>query len=390
MRNEERNMEFNEYFGGPVIDCHIHYPHPVMMDSLIATCDRLQIGRFNVVCTPHPERLSLVPDALHLKSNHPDRVFVFGGLDVSAYFMAPDRVGDLFASYIDLLLEAGCDGIKMIEGKPDMRKRLPIPAFDSHSFTPYWEKIAQHQVPVIFHVNDPEEFWDPDRIPGWALDRGWFYGDGSYINNEEQYTEVFNVLAENPSLKIIFAHFLFFSSQQARLGALLDQYPNIYVDLTPGIEMFHHFSAQVEETRDFFLKYQDRILFGTDIGAKTLLGDPDLGIDFADSQARVTLVRNFLENEGEFHLRSGAEFLFGDPTVTFHGIGLPEAVVDKIYHQNFEKVVGVTPHPLNLGKSVQLCDQVEGMIALQGAAQPGVPGDTSVVKTVKSHFEAML
>ena len=52
------------------------------------------------------------------------------GLDVSAYFRAPQQVGSLFADSLDRLAAAGCDGIKMIEGKPDMRKMLPIPPFD--------------------------------------------------------------------------------------------------------------------------------------------------------------------------------------------------------------------------------------------------------------------
>jgi len=127
-------MEIIEVHDYPVIDCHIHYAHPSLMPSLIETCDRLKIDRFNIVCTPHKERLSLVPDALHLKAHHPDRVFVFGGLNAAVYFMAPQQVGEIFAESIDLLLAAGCDGIKMIEGKPEMRKMLPVPAFDSDVF----------------------------------------------------------------------------------------------------------------------------------------------------------------------------------------------------------------------------------------------------------------
>ena len=99
----------------PVLDCHIHYAHPSLMPSLIETCDNLRIDRFNIVCTPHQQRLSLVPDALHLKAHHPARVYVFGGLNVAAYFMAPQDVGEIFAEFVDLLLAAGCDGVKMIE-----------------------------------------------------------------------------------------------------------------------------------------------------------------------------------------------------------------------------------------------------------------------------------
>jgi hypothetical protein len=359
------------------------------MSGLLQVCDSLNIERFNIVCTPDRARLSLVPDALHLKAHHPQRVFVFGGLDVSVYFRAPQQVGAMYAGMIEPLIAAGCDGIKMIEGKPDMRKMLPIPPFDSDVFASYWEKMAQAQVPLIFHVNDPEEFWDASRIPDWAAQRGWFYGDGTFINNEAQYTEIFNLLSQNPSIKVIFAHFFFLSAQLPRLADLLDRYPNVSIDLTPGIEMYRNFSASIEKTREFFLKYQDRILFGTDIGSRALLSTPQTDIELTESRERVTLIRNCLENSGEYHLQPGGGFLFGEQKTPFRGLGLPESVLHKIYHQNFERVISPSPRPLNPGLIVEMCNQIEMMIQMQGSSQPGVPGDPSVVRQVRSYFEAL-
>lgn len=382
-------MNLDQFHNCPITDCHIHYPHPSQMPGLIQVCDSLKIDRLNIVCTPDRARLSLVPDALHLKAHHPQRIFVFGGLDVSAYFRAPQQVGALFAASLDGLTAAGCDGIKMIEGKPDMRKMLPIPPFDGAEFAPYWEKMAQAQIPLLFHVNDPEEFWDADRIPDWARQRGWFYGDGTFINNQTQYTEIFNVLSHNPSLKVIFAHFFFLSAQLPRLADLLDRYPNVYIDLTPGIEMYRNFSAAIERTREFFIKYQDRILFGTDIGARALLSSPQTDIQLPESQERVTLIRNFLENPGEFSLQPDSGFLFGTLETPFHGLELPDSILNKIYYQNFGRVVSPAPRPLNPGAIVEMCQQIEHMIQIQGSSQPGVPGDPSVVREVRSYFEAL-
>jgi predicted TIM-barrel fold metal-dependent hydrolase len=382
-------MEIEDALKSPVIDCHIHYPHPDMMDNLITIADQLKLDRFNIVCTPHQQRLSLVPDALHLKAHYPKRVFVFGGLNVAAYVIAPQQVGEIFAEYIDNLSAAGCDGIKMIEGKPDMRKMLPIPAFDSDAFAAFWEKAAEIQMPILFHVNDPEEFWDKDRAPSWALERGWFYGDGTFINNEDQYTEVINLLKRNPTLKITFAHFFFLSAQLPRLSNLLDEFPNISVDLTPGIEMYQNFAEDIQTARDFFIKYQGRILFGTDIGAKALLVDPSKGIEQGESHERVFLVRNFLENDGEFNLSPESGFLFGKPKKPFHGLGLPESILEKIYHKNFERIVGPVPRKINSTAVIELCNQVETMIQMQGSSQPNVPGDPSVVRLVRSFFEGL-
>jgi predicted TIM-barrel fold metal-dependent hydrolase len=381
-------MEIDEFAPLPVTDSHIHYPHPAQMPALMQICDALRIERLNIVCTPDQARLSLVPDALLLKAHYPRRVYVFGGLDISAYFRDPAHVGELFAAWIDLLRAAGCDGVKMIEGKPDMRKMLPVPPFDSPAFAPYWQKMASSGMPLVFHVNDPAEFWDAATIPDWARQQGWFYGDGSFVNNEAQYTEIFNVLKHNPGLKVVFAHFFFLSAQLERLAGLLDQFPGMCIDLTPGIEMYANFAGNIEATQAFFLKYQERILFGTDIGARALLGGDLADIQLAESRERVFLVRNFLENPGEFRLHPGDGFLFGNPEKPFRGLGLPVDVLEKIYHRNFERLVAPAPRALNTGVVVGLCHQIEATLQAMGSSQPGVAGDPSVVRQARAYFES--
>lgn len=368
-----------------IIDGHIHFAHHTYGDSLMAILESAGIDKLAVVCTPHEKRLSLVPDALHLKGMHPDRVYVFGGMDISPLLITPDIAGEAFAHYVDVLIGLGADGIKMIEGKVEMRKRLPIPDFDAPVYAPYWVKMAEKQVPLIFHVNDPEEFWDAEKIPDWAREMGWYYGDGSYVNNEDQYRQVLNVLDRHPDLNVTFAHFFFLSAQLERLGEYLDRYPNMHVDLTPGIEMYFNFAADLQKTRDFFLQYQDRIIYGTDIGARALLADQAAGIEPEESLARSEVVRGFLEHEGPFKL-TGKGFLFGGPEVTFHGIRLPDEVLDKIYFRNFERFAGETPKPLIQEAIIAECQRLEMMINAMAAAQPGMAGDTSSVSVVKEFF----
>jgi hypothetical protein len=101
------------------------------------------------------------------------------------------------------------------------------------------------------------------------------------------------------------------------------------------------------------------------------------------------LIRNFLENPGVFYLNPNGGFLFGDLHTPFRGLGLPEPVLQKIYHRNFEKIVAPSPRPLTPGLIVEMCNQIERMIQIQGSSQPGVPGDSSVVREVKSYFESI-
>ncbi len=370
----------------PVVDAHVHFGHPAYMPGLQAIMQAHRVGKFNLVCTPHRNRLSLVPDALYVKAHAPQSVYVFGGLDISALFMAPASCGESFAACVDNLLQMGCDGVKMIEGKPDMRKNLPIPPFDSTVYEPYWARLESSGVPLIFHVNDPQEFWDASLIPDWARQRGWFYGDGTFINNEVQYAEVLHVLERHPNLKVILAHFYFLSGQLPRLADLFERFPNLHVDLTPGIEMYYNLSQQPQASRDFFLRYHERIVFGTDIGAKALLSSPELGIEPDESALRIRLVRTFLEGEGEFRLDVGDGFLFGRFAGPFHGLGLTPQALTAIYAGNFERLAGSTPRPLDSPAIIAECARIQAVLPLMAATQPGVPMDASVAAQVAAYF----
>jgi hypothetical protein len=368
-----------------IIDAHVHYPHYSCGVSLMPMLAEAGVNQLAVVSTPDEKRLSLLPDALHLKGLYPHKIFVFGNLDISPLFMAPEIAGQTFANYVDDLMEMGVDGIKMIEGKPAIRKRLPIPDFDDPLFASYWEKMADTQTPLIFHVNDPEEFWDPEKIPGWAREMGWDYSDGTFVDNEDQYRQVLNVLDRHPILNVTFAHFFFLSAQLERLGEYLDRYPNMRVDLTPGIEMYSNFSKDPEKVRDFFIKYQDRIIYGTDIGARALMTDCMPSIQVEESLTRIEVVRAFLELEGPFTLTHEG-FLFGRSKAVFQGIHLPDAVLDKIYFKNFWKFVGGRPKYLNFDAIVDECQRLELMINAIARIEPELGGDTSSVTMAKAFF----
>jgi len=368
-----------------IIDAHVHYPHYSYGVSLMPMLAEAGVNQLAVVSTPLENRLSLLPDALHLKGLYPNKVYVFGNLDISPLYVAPEIAGETFTHYVDVLTEMGVDGVKMIEGKPGIRKRLPIPDFDSPTYAPYWEKLAYTQTPLIFHVNDPERYWYADKIPLWARGMGWDYSDGTFVDSEDQYRQVINVLERYPILNVTFAHFFFLSAELDRLGECFERYPNMRVDLAPGIEMYHDFSKVPDKVRDFFIKYQDRIIYGTNIGAYSLLTDRKAGIDEEESLARMEVVRGFLENDGAYSLEHEG-FLFGSKDVVFQGIHLPDAVLDKIYYQNFRNFVGGEPKPLDFEAIVEECRRLEMMINAMDQIQPGMAGDTSSVTMAKAFF----
>lgn len=142
-------------------------------------------------------------------------------------------MGQSLVSQIQALLAAGCEGVNLLEGKPDIRRRFPIPDFEGPAWAPNWGYTEAQGVPLTLHLNDPPGFWGKSRMNPCAIQQGWFYGEDT-INNLEQYRQTEAVLARYPRLKLRLARFCFRYDDLAGLAGMLEQYPNISLDLTPG------------------------------------------------------------------------------------------------------------------------------------------------------------
>jgi predicted TIM-barrel fold metal-dependent hydrolase len=207
-------------------------------------------------------------------------------------------------------------------------------------------------------VNDPEEFWDPDKIPGWAKERHWGYGPED-VQKEELYAEVDEVLARHPKLKVVFAHFYFLSADLPRASRFLDAHPNVCFDLAPGVEMLYNISRDPDAGRDFFLRYADRIVFGTDLFSD--IGNP-AGV------FRAGLVFRWLESQDEYRVPDGVDFLLGSPEDgVIRGLALPDDVLTAIYGGNLTRLTGSEPKSLDVPLAVEECRRIAAIAeALSG------------------------
>ncbi len=356
-------MDFSGFGDFAVIDGHIHFPRPDLMDDVLDVLERVGAARANLVAVPDLERINQNPALIHFKAHHPWRVTICGALDYTQVFAAPERASETVAGQIGTLRAIGFDGLKLIEGKPMVRQMLSF-RLDGPVYAGMWAALEETRMPVVFHVADPETFWDAERCPDWAREQGWFYGDGRHPSKEGLYAEVDRVLERHPSLRIIFAHFYFLSADLARAGEFLDAHPSVCFDLTPGVEMYFNFARDPEATRDFFVRYQDRLIYGTDIGAGALGDDAASGLDMAESTGRAWVVRSFLESdevfsapEGVAHWRMEAE--------GFQGIALPDTVLEKIYRANVERMFGTAPAPLDRGAALAELERMAATIDAQ-------------------------
>ncbi len=330
----------------PTLDCHAHLDRHSGMQDLLELSRAAGIERLNIVCIPgSPERsLNSTACAMLTKFRHPETVYVFGGL---VYNIDGAPTPDDLLRQAELLHEAGCDGIKMLESKPATRKRIPWRT-DDPLYDKFFGFLQEQSIPIVWHVADPDSFWDPALISPAARQQGWDYTDGTFPSREQLYGEIDNVLTKFPRLRVIFAHFYFMSKDRERAARFLDHWPNVSFDLTPGAEMYRVFSDDPEGWHDFFTYYQDRIIFGTDNHTPR---EPWLQVRNGMID-KVRMIRQFLETTGRFEG-------FGTATRSHvMGIGLGPDALAKIYSRNFERICGVAPRPLNIEAAVKHCDRI--------------------------------
>lgn len=357
-------MDLGKLADMPIIDAHVHFGDVRLMSEMVELMDSVGLDQFNVLCTRKSGIINRNPQGLYFKAHHPDRVYLFGALDYSGLVGRADAALTVpLPEQVDRLMALGCDGIKMVEGKPEDRMEIGLP-FDGDVYADFFARAAELGVPILWHVGDPEEFWDWDRMPQWAKDHGWFY-DETAPALESLYSEVANVLARHPTLTVIFAHFYFLSAQLPRAAELLDRYPNVNLDVTPGVEMYHNFTANYDAAREFFLRYQDRIIFGTDLGAQEMIaGEPHVNMEVG--QGRAWLVRNYLENADVFDVPYDP-LMTPDDRPAVKGMALPKEILAKVYRANFQRLAGTVPKPLDMGLVNRELERLAALMDASGA-----------------------
>lgn len=350
--------------------------------------DRNGIDKANLVLVPNRQRLTSVPDALMAKAKYPDRFYVFTSFDVSEYFRHGKDIGKYQAKFVDSMRRCGCDGLKIIEGKPSMRKIMgAIPGFDDACWEPLWEYLEETQFPVLWHLNDPETCWGPEEEAPRHIRMAKELYDDTYVNNEEQYRQMEAILKRHPNIKFIFAHMYFMSAQLPRLATLLDTYPNMMVDITPGLEIYVNLSQNTTEVKEFFGKYQDRIFYGTDIGARCVLAEnAENALNEDECVARMDLIDGLFDSKTYRMMKEDGRYLINTDDFLQRGFSLSEEALNKIYWKNFERYVGETPAKVNPKLIKKECRRIITMLKIMSFIDKSMTPDMSVAKNAIAFF----
>ena len=269
--------------------------------------------------------------ALYVKSKYdgPIKLRVFGSLHETDFYKDVD-----YEKQLDELLSIGCEGMKFIHMKPNARKAIGK-GLNDPSYDKVLSAMEERGTPMVLHSGDPAIFWDKDRIYPSAVARGWFYGDGSYMPYDAYYKEDYELLDKHPKLNVIIAHFFFLGDNYDEAVRVMETYPNVKLDLTPAWEVYVDFASKIDKWHDFFEKYSDRIIFGTDSSDRRSLE----GIE----QTRDLVYSSLTHDNSEFsHKGVGGRMI--------RGLDVSQSALDKITYGNFARYVGEEVIPVNSEK----------------------------------------
>ena len=186
---------------------------------------------------------------------------------------------------------------------------------------PIWEKCAALHIPVLIHSGDPASFWEPmDKNNERWLELK-LHPDRKRSNSDpgpwKQIMEEQHALfRSHPGTIFIAAHFGWLANNLEALGKLLDECPNLNVELAAIIS---DLGRQPRAAKAFFEKYQDRILFGKDSWVPS----------------EYTTYFRVLETEDEYFPYHKKYHAFW----RMYGLGLPDAILKKVYYKNALRLV---------------------------------------------------
>jgi predicted TIM-barrel fold metal-dependent hydrolase len=317
----------------PVVDMHNHLGggkgrlSPAIVKRHLAEMD--DAGVRTVVNLDGGWGETLKETLAALDDAHPRRFLTFAlinfeGIDDPGW-------GQREARRLEESFAAGAKGLKFYKalGLRYRYKDGRLMTVDDPQLDPIWEMCAKHRRPVVIHVADPAAFFTPldrfnERWHELNANPGWLFYGGTNPQRQDLLDALHRVIARHPKTTFVNTHFGNNAEDLATVAEKLDKYPNMYVDIDARIS---ELGRQPYTTRRFFLKYQDRIMFGTDTPPR--------------SEAYRVYYR-FLETDDEYFDCSASHHRQGFWNI--YGISLPKEVLEKVYRTNAERVLyGLKP-----------------------------------------------
>lgn len=332
MRNDIERIDFHT---------HIFYERPFMLPLMEEW--RMKAGVINITGKkifdePMDQRWRAM---LALGEQYPDRFFLCTSFDPEP-IDEPGFAQDVIAALREDL-ERGAVMVKVWKdiGLDVQDRSGAYVMIDDDRFRPIWDFLAERGVPVLAHIAEPRAAWLPlDRksphyayysthpqyhlytqpdAPSWE----------SLIDARDRWVE------RNPGLTIIGAHLGSTEHDVAAVAERLDRYPNFYVDTA---ERFGDLIIQPSDAvRAFFIKYADRILYGTDV----IWDRPASAVTAAEQEKEEASYRALLETHWNY-LAGSETTRIADKLIEpldVEGLNLPRPVLEAVYAGNARRLL---------------------------------------------------
>jgi len=317
----------------PVIDVHNHVndarsaDEHMPPDKVIQIMDATNVRTAVILTGAWGDKLQRVID--EMVKPHPGRFMVFTQIDWSR-IDAPD-FSEKMVRQIDDAVRRGARGLKVLKefGLQIRDKSGKLVAVDDPRLDPVWEECGRLGIPVAIHVSDPEAFFHPvdasnERYEELIAHPDWSFHGHGFPGKEAIIAARDRMFARHPRTTFISLHVANWPEDLDYVSALLDRLPNVVVEFGAREA---ELGRQPRRAREFFLKHQDRILFGT------------------DNPPKLEMYRNhfrWLETADEYfdywaYPRQGRWKIYG--------MQLPDAVLEKVYHLNAERIFGEFKNP---------------------------------------------
>src|ERR1700760_3262898 len=299
----------------PVIDYHNHLDalNPAEVLRIMDACGIERI--VNITMKTGDEAIRMI-DKFH--SVDAERFATIGWMDWSG--VEKDDFVQVTFDRLERLVDHGVKGIKFWKNLGlSVRDRTGnLLAVDDERLAPIFDKAAELGIPVMFHTADPDAFFLPideknERYEELAANPDWgFYG--AHYSKKELLDQRDRVIARHPKTTFVGAHVAESGENLARAVSLLETYPNVYIDISARAS---ELGRQPYTARALFMKYPDRILFGSDL---------------VPEESMYRLYYRFLETADEYFEYPSHASRQGRWNI--YGLHLPDDVLRKVYRDN--------------------------------------------------------
>jgi len=319
-----------------IVDVHVH-----LSGDGVGRLEKLmtQYGFDHVINLSGGTPLRGLREQLAAAKSAPGKITVFTTL---AYEQVQrPGYGKRMAELVRAAHSQGARGLKIAKalglGLPTPDEKLM--AVDDPGLDPVFEAAGELGMPVAIHSGDPRAFWLPvdkkneryDELkahPGWAL-----HGE-PVPSFDEILNQLERRIARHPKTTFISVHFGNCAEDPDRVARMLRRYPNMFIDTAARIpEMGRHPPGKM---REFFIEFQDRILFGSDLGVGPEGTPLFLG---SEGENPPTAKEQELFFSATHRYFETADTNFDHPTPIqgnwkISGVNLPRAVLEKVYAKN--------------------------------------------------------